>query len=231
MSRALNIRTWGIFLIAICLTLASCASRRINRELFQVEQIKNVNEKYLKVHLKNGDLYVLHSWKTNEATKTISGLGNYLDHNRKVIESRGAYLNNKKRSGRFPPFEIPYGEIVIVESNDKGNNPGVPVMVILGLSTISTSVSCIADPKSCFGSCPTFYAQKDSVFKLVAEGFSSSISPSFEKKDIDLLDFPLKMGAPLQITVKNEALETHMIRQVNLRWFVKNLQVTKCFRK
>jgi len=190
----------------------------VSRELTQVEQIKNINPKreYLKIHLKSGNLYVLHSWKINESNRTISGLGNHLDFNRRIIESREATVNSKKISGNFQPFEIPFDEIVVLETNDKGNNPGVAAMVIVGLATVPLAIYCLTNPKACFGSCPTFYVQKDTISKLVAEGFSSSISQSLEEKDIDLIDFPLNDGDPFKITVKNEALETHMIRSVNL---------------
>ena len=207
-----------ISLISICLTLAGCASRKVSRELTQVELIKNINPKreYLKVHLKSGNLYVLHSWKINESTNTITGLGNYLDFNRRILESRGAAMDNKKISGDFQRFEIPFNEIVVVETNDKGNNPGVAAMVITGLATVPIAIYCLTNPKACFGSCPTFYVYKDSLDKLVAEGFSSSISKSLEEKDIDLIDFQMNEGVPLKIIVKNEALETHMIRSINL---------------
>lgn len=207
-----------ISLISIWLTLAGCASRKVSRELTQVELTKNINPKreYLKVHLKSGNLYVLHSWKINESTNTITGLGNYLDFNRRILESRGSAMDNKKISGDFQHFKIPFKEIVVVETNDKGNNPGVAAIVITGLATVPIAVYCLTNPKACFGSCPTFYVHKDSLNKLVAEGFSSSISKSLEEKDIDLIDFQMNEGAPLQITVKNEALETHMIRSINL---------------
>src|SRR5690606_5500484 len=78
------------------------------------------------------------------------------------------------------------------------------------------SMYCVLNPKACFGSCPTFYVQEDSVSRLVAEGFSSSISRALEEKDIDRIDFSLDEGEPLQIKVKNEALETHMIQSINI---------------
>lgn len=214
-----NLRTSAIFLVSACLLIAmGCASRRVSRELVQVDETKKLNPKreYLKVHLKNGNLYVLHSWKIDVTNSTIQGLGNHLDFNRKIIESRRANRDNSKGSGDFQPFHVPFSEIVLVETNDKGINHGVVAMVVAGLITVPISIYCLTNPKSCFGSCPTFYVGHDTVSKLVAEGFSASISPSMEEKDIDVIDFPFKEGDPLKITVKNEALETHAIRSVNL---------------
>jgi hypothetical protein len=195
-----------------------CASRKISRELTQVTEMRNISPKreYLKVHLKNGNLYVLHSWKYSDATRIVTGLGNYLDVNRRIIESRGGKNSNQKADGKFTPFAIPFDDIVIIETNDKGSNPGVAVMILTALATVPIAIYCVTNPKACFGSCPTFYVENDSTSKLVAEGFSSSITKSLEAKDIDHIDLQQKSGTPLSITVKNEALETHMIGSINL---------------
>src|SRR5690606_20511973 len=141
----------------------------------------------IKAHLFNGNIYVLHSWTINEFDNTLSGYGNHLDYNRRILESRGAEPSNRKSAGNFPPFIIPFDEIVIVETNNKGDNPGVAAMVVIGLATTTLSLYCVINPKACFGSCPTFYVQGDTVSRLVAEGFSSSISRSLEDVDIDLI--------------------------------------------
>ena len=209
-----------ILAMTISAIISGCVSRRASRELTSVDMAKNVNPRmlYLKVHLQNGDLYVLHSWEINEQARTIQGLGNHLDFNRKIIESKGSYTNNmvKAKAGLTPLFVIPFGEVVILETNDKGTNPGVAAMVVAGLATVPVSIICLLNPKACFGSCPTYYVQRDTASILVAEGFSSSISKSLEETDVDLIDFKMNEGKPLQITMKNEALETHLVNSVNI---------------
>jgi hypothetical protein len=196
-----------------------CTSRKISRELVQVGQMKDINpnQLYIKAHLNNGNIYVLHSWSVNDSMQTLSGYGNYLDYNRKLLDRRGSDTTNKLSEGKSWPFTIPFEEIVIIETNDKGNNPGIAAMVVVGLATTTLSVYCVLNPKACFGSCPTYYIKKDTVEKLVGEGFSSSISKSLEEKDVDLIGLKLNEGDPIQIRVKNEALETHMIQQINIR--------------
>ena len=70
----------GIFLSVIVFIwlLPGCYTARFHRELHQVNQIQNINpdRKYMKVHMKDGHLYVLHSWFVNK--DTVSG---YFDDN------------------------------------------------------------------------------------------------------------------------------------------------------
>jgi hypothetical protein len=75
-------------------------------------------------------------------------------------------------------------------------------------------VFCITNPKACFGSCPTFYVDENSLIHSAnAEGFSSSTSPCFEKKDIDPLQYSTSSNVFI-LTMKNEALETHMVNEL-----------------
>jgi len=198
--------------------LNGCASQRVARELTQVENISNLNpkKKYLKVHLTDGRLYVLHTWRINSADRKVIGLGNYLDVNRRIIESRGSSEKNQKVKGNFQSFLISYDDIVIIETNDKGKPAGLAALLTVGALTTTASIFCVANPKACFGSCPTFYIEHDTVSKLVAEGFSSSIGRALQEKDVDLINFPMQKDSSLKITVKNEALETHMIQKISL---------------
>ncbi|GAB3661043.1 hypothetical protein GCM10028791_35280 [Echinicola sediminis] len=207
-----------LFSLVFCVLLTSCASRKIQREIIHVQDIKdlNPNRKYIKVHLKNGQLYVLHKWEVKPADKYILGEGRYLDKNRQVIEVRPRDKRKNHPATQFSSFQIPFEDIVIVETNDKGNSPGVATMVVLGIATTATALVCLVDPKSCFGSCPTFYVENEGELSLVGEGFSSSISPSLEGTDWDMIDVPVKLGQQARISVMNEALETHMIRNIHL---------------
>ncbi|MBD3629471.1 hypothetical protein [Cyclobacterium sp.] len=224
--------TLNCFLLAT-LTLFSlgCSFKRVSRELVQVEEIKlnSQNNEYLKVHMQNGDVYIFHSWKVDKPNEIIFGFGNHLDYNRNLIETRGGTGLSPSESERIhTQFLIPFDEIVILETNQKGNNPGVAAMVLVGLTTGAFSLYCSINPKACFGSCPTFYVSGLDVQNLVGEGFSSSISKSFEDTDIDLIDLNMEDGAPLQLILKNEALETHLVNKVNLLSLRKN-EVNRVF--
>jgi hypothetical protein len=86
---------------------------------------------------------------------------------------------------------------------------------VTGISLAAT-IYCIANPKACFGSCPTFYAFDGKKMTLQAEGFSSSIMPSLESADVDALYDIKPHNRYLEIVLKNEALETHVIKSVDI---------------
>ncbi len=91
--------------------------------------------------------------------------------------------------------------------------------MLVGVPYSITAIYCISDPKACFGSCPTFYALNGENWQLVAEGFSSSILPVFEKADIDMLYHIKNEGTDFQLKLTNEALETHVIRHADVLAF------------
>lgn len=87
--------------------------------------------------------------------------------------------------------------------------------------SVAFTVLCIANPKACFGSCPTFYAFDGEKMVLQAESFSSSVMPLLENNDIDALYNIKPQSRFLELQMKNEALETHIIRSADLLAFKK----------
>ena len=88
--------------------------------------------------------------------------------------------------------------------------------LLTGLDVI-LGIICITNPKACFGSCPTFYLNPDLNFHFSdAEVFSEAIRPSLEYSDIDALNNEPTFGNLFSLTMKNEALETHCVREVIL---------------
>ncbi|MDQ3697797.1 MAG: hypothetical protein M3373_07205 [Gemmatimonadota bacterium] len=67
-----------------------------------------------------------------------------------------------------------------------------------------------------FGSCPTFYSDSSGKFVLEAEGFSYSIAPLFEQRDVDRLRTGAAPDGTVHLEVRNEALETHYINHLEL---------------
>lgn len=67
---------------------------------------------------------------------------------------------------------------------------GINVPATVALSVPDTAVGVVATVglfKALFGSCPTFHAYSAGRFALEAEGFSYSIAPLFESRDVDAL--------------------------------------------
>ncbi len=209
-------------ILAILLLLASgCAQTVLNRSVYRLSDNElnspDAKAKILKVHMNDGTLYVLNEWSFSGEAEIVMGHGDYYNFNRRLLSS------NKKEKDS-PAYEIPYSEVSLIETNklerDGRNLLGIS---IAGVSSAIYSIYCITDPKACFGSCPTFYAMKEGNWHMISEGFSSSISSSFEKSDVDMLygiDQPTD-GFSLKLT--NEALETHVIRYVDLLAFPQEL--------
>lgn len=201
-------------LFIILALLSGCKTIPVKREIKAVNEISTLNpsQKFIKAHMKNGWVYILHTWTFNPAKNSLSGFGSLLDINRTVKEVRGDLNPKAKSQGEM--FQIALSDIALVETNDPGPSIAGGLAVVTGVTGV-IAVLCLTNPKACFGSCPTFYANDGNAFVLQAEGFSTSISPSLEKNDIDML-YHAKASTDFEVMVTNEALETHVIRQANI---------------
>jgi hypothetical protein len=156
---------------------------------------------FIKLHMRNGDVYVLNGWGVTTNNDSIVGVGQLLDANR-----------IKRRDGLF---RVPNDSIALIETNRIDNPASVGLAVVSGVSVIIT-IACLANPKACFGSCPTFYADDGDKMSLQAEGFSASIAPSLEATDIDALYTAKPKSRSFELKLTNEALETHVIRKADV---------------
>ena len=157
---------------------------------------------YLKVHMSSGELYVLSSWSRLHDDGTFAGAGRRYAADRAPMEWRDAWS--------FHPDSI-----ALLESNDK---EAVSRFALSGLVTYSTFMGlftavCLADPKGCFGSCPTFYGEDPD--RPLAEGFSRSFARALEERDHDDLGLTAGPGA-FSLLMRNEALETHAVRHARI---------------
>lgn len=176
---------------------ASSDSRRL------IEQLRRSEESpYLKVHMTNGDVYVL------DERDILSGEG--------VIEGRGVHLGARRDTLDAGNLTVPLDSVVLFETNRiELSGPSLALTVLTGVSAVLTA-ACLSNPKACFGSCPTFYVDDVNGPALRAEGFSSSIAPSLEAADVDALGLVRPDGGRVTVEMRNEALETHVVRRVDL---------------
>jgi hypothetical protein len=160
---------------------------------------------YLKVHMRDGQLYVLRSWQLNEE--------------RSVLTGRGArYDRERVAKGTSKAYSIALDSIALLEANNSRTIQKFG-FAWLGFWTTVYGVTtgiCVADPKACFGSCPTFYVYDGESERLQAEGFSSSVARVLEARDVDALYFARPQDGRLEIRMTNEALETHAVRGLRL---------------
>ena len=150
----------------------------------------------------DGQVYILSKWKIDSENQTVIGQGEILGVNREVLE--------------IGEFTIPIDLVVLFETNVVEPSPVNSAMLVITGASLALTAYCAANPKSCFGSCPTFYIFNGNRSTLQAEGFSASIAPVLEASDIDALYHARPTDSRFEVQMKNEALETHVVRYVDL---------------
>lgn len=192
----------------LLLAVSACGPRVWEPVVVPAEAIPPAEEgSLLRGHLRSGGLVILSSWEPPaEGSPAIEGLGTRYGADNEVLEA-----------GRV---RVPLDSVVLWASEDphtvaRGSATGLGVW-----SAIAATVTavCVADPKSCFGSCPTFYVDGNEGETLVAEGFSSSFARVLEETDVDVipeLAGPSR-GSTVSLIMRNEAPETHAVRSARL---------------
>ncbi|MCF8380047.1 MAG: hypothetical protein K9H49_10750 [Bacteroidales bacterium] len=212
----------SLMLFSSCLVMQQPTYKSTFRNInsFNNSEKNSFDEPYLKAHLKSGSLCIFTDtvWTFDEETNLIIGNAK-LYNTQRVLEKTSVITMN-------------VDTVVLFESNRQLNMENRKsrlashtflVVVDAAFGAICTSV-----PKACWGSCPTFYTgEGDYLFNADAEGFSEAIVPSLEYGDIDAL-YSLKPNESneFSIKMKNEALETHVIRNVKILALEKDLSLT-----
>jgi len=162
---------------------------------------------FFKIHFKNGNVSTLEYWHITSSKDSLKGEGALYDLNRNNIED-----------GQLS-FAIE--DMAIIETNNldqlkSKDSERIALLSILTAANVILDLVCLANPKACFGSCPTFYVNGDDMIHGAnAEGFSNAISPALEYGDIDALQHSTSKER-FQLTMKNEAFETHMVNELAL---------------
>jgi hypothetical protein len=156
----------------------------------------------LKLHMKSGELVLLDSWS--------------LDAER--IQGTGVRYSVFRVPGPAGPHSIPVADVALFETNSAETVRPFGLYALAVMTTMwgTLTAVCVSDPKSCFGSCPTFYVEGEGSDRPRAEGFSASIARALEARDVDALWGVRPTGPRLAVLMRNEALETHAVRRVRL---------------
>ena len=192
-----------VVVLSVIATIA-CA-KRVHRAAVGPESIGTLDRRapFVKVHMRDGSLYVLSPWSANDDERRVSGSGTHYGVARDVLATGD--------------LSVSLDSVVIVETNVVKPSPSVAGMAVLTGITAAVAIGCAINPKACFGSCPTFYVGDGVSEVLQAEGFSASIAPSLEARDVDAL-FRARppAGRAVRVVMRNEAYETHVVRYANL---------------
>jgi hypothetical protein len=159
---------------------------------------------FLKCHMFDGSVYVLSSWHLDLQRGTVDGDGLLYDPAR-IAVARGLQV-------------VKLADIELFETNEPERvwHSGVATMAVVTGISLAVTALCITNPKSCFGSCPTFYADDGSGLSLQAEGFSASVARSLESTDVDAMWTARPASRRLDVLMTNEALETHFVDSVRV---------------
>lgn len=203
------------FFVLVILSSQACFDTRqamfrenykdVNALIHQQSQVSTVP--YLKAHMKDGSVYIFSdTWREDSLTKQIAGTAKYFDFNRRLV-SEGEFV-------------LSLDSVALFETNSPLQNRDEEFSSALRLLTTTNLIIttiCLTYPKACFGSCPTFYLHPDENFHYAsAESFSNAIAPSLEYTDIDALGNVNVGESSFQLTMKNEALETHCVNSLEL---------------
>jgi hypothetical protein len=155
-------------------------------------------ESPVKVHLRDGSIVMFRHGAT-VAHDSISGDG---ERFAATLAAAGAIRS------------VPLDSVLGAEAFDRRVNGDRTVLYAAG--TVLGAAATVALLKAIFGSCPTIYSDSGGVPRLEAESFSYSIAPMLEKRDVDALSAQADADGMLTLEVRNEAMETHYIDQLQL---------------
>src|SRR5262245_49138851 len=136
-------RRMGTVAIALLTALGPGCVKRLERTLHDDISSVDRSAPFLKAHLKDGRVYLFSTWSVDEGAKIVVGHARVLDVDRHQLSDGEVALS--------------LGDVAVFETNVVQTSPSVAILaVVTGVSLVVTA-ACIADPKACFGSCPTFY--------------------------------------------------------------------------
>src|SRR2546422_3052919 len=117
---------------------------------------------------------------------------------------------------------VPLDSVVAMESFRRATN-GAPTAIVSTLATgaalLGAAVAAfviVCSSSDCFGNCPTVYADSAGTWALQAEGFSYTLGPAFETRDVDRLGIRPDRDGRIRLEVRNEALETEYVNHLEL---------------
>ncbi len=188
----------ALLLLGATVAAASCAVRVREARLEEVSARDVIVTTPIKAHLRNGGFVI---FRSGAEISSNSVRGNGMHYNMQM-QSQG-------------PVTLVSLDSVLGIVNFRDDIQEGATYALSTLATATAAVGTLALYKALFGSCPTFYTTQDGEAALEAEGFSYSIAPLFEARDVDALRHS-PASAVYRLEVRNEALETHYINQLEL---------------
>ena len=193
-------RTLIPLLVLIFLSLPACVILAGRTEVTSVDTSTPVTLMTpIKAHLRDGST-VLYRRGVTVAAESLTGPG--MRYGMTLADSA-------------PVTAVAIADVAGMESFRRVNEPvSSTALSLLGTAALGALGAAIA--VAIFGSCPTIYSDSAGHQLLEAEGFSYSIAPLFEARDVDRLRVLPDARGQVRLEVRNEAAETHFLNQLEL---------------
>lgn len=201
----MSIRGAWLGVVILVGVFGSCSGDVLTRRMSSADAVGTgaQGDTVLKLHLRDGGVVVMSNARVDRSERFLIGRSVRYDVARTVV---GSGLDT-----------VAFDDVALVESNSVSAPASLGGMAAMSTVSVIMTGFCMANPKACFGSCPTFYAWNGESMTLQAEGFSSSIAPVLRATDLDALYRWKPRGRVVEIVMTNEALETHVVDHVELR--------------
>jgi len=190
--------------LAVLAVAPGCGATAWRARIADTPDNVDLDAPFVKCHMPDGRVYVLQHWTLDAPARVIRGEGLLYDADRALVGT-GHY-------------DVGFDDVALVETNrpESVERPGFAILGVTTGVSLGVSAACAANPKACFGSCPTFWVSDGDHPTLQAEGFSSSIARQLEATDVDALWNAVAGEGTLDVRMTNEALETHVVRSVRV---------------
>lgn len=160
-------------------------------------------ESPVKAHLADGSTVIFRKGAA-VATTSVSGMGQVYPLAPPIVGQVAARN-----------VVIPLDSVVGLETFQSHVEAGKSIGV--SLAATAAAVPLVAGLMvALFGSCPTVYIDTPAGPQLEAEGFSYAIAPLLEQRDLDALRARPDADGVIRLDLRNEALETHYINNIEL---------------
>lgn len=200
MHLARRYRTPAILLAAGALTLACVMSTTTRPVSLAVRAPARQVKTPLKVHLLDGSVIVFANGATIDSGQ-VRGTGERYDATRSTLQRQSV--------------AVPLDSVLGLETYERQINPG-RTLLYSGAATAVGAAATAALAVAIFGSCPTIYADSAGTQALQAEAFSNAIVPLLAHRDVDRLTAVADARGVVRLEVRDEALETHHLDQLEL---------------
>ncbi len=139
-----------IFYVVLTLTaLTSCYDyKTISREITPADYAQTLNHEspYLKAHMHDGSVYILHAWSVDSLDHMVKGSGELFNFNREPVKEGN--------------FAINIDSVSVFETNMLHQSGSIVALSVITGVSVAITTACIVKPKGLFWFLPDFLCDR-----------------------------------------------------------------------